>query len=133
MRYKDFEGTANHNYREYLLDDMVKYKKYFYVLRPVLACKWISERRCPPPVLFSELVESVLEPELRETVEQLVTVKMQMRESEKGKRVDVLNIYIEEKLAEYKKRVQEMPEAACRDWDGMNRLFREMVMQTCYV
>ena len=32
-----YYGTANKNYHEYLWEDMVKYKKYFYVLRPVLA------------------------------------------------------------------------------------------------
>ena len=45
-----YYGAAAKNYREYLLDDMVKYKKYFYVLRPILACKWIEEKKCPPPV-----------------------------------------------------------------------------------
>lgn len=123
-----YYGTANSNYHEYLMEEMVKYKKYFYVLRPILACKWIAERKCPPPVLFSELMESVLEPELRETVEQLVTVKIQMAESEKGKRIDVLNCYIEEKLVEYKELVKEMPEAECREWDKINRLFRDMII-----
>ena len=46
-----YYGTANKNYHEYLCEDMVKYKKYFYVLRPILACKWIEEKKCPPPVL----------------------------------------------------------------------------------
>ncbi len=27
-----------------MTDDMVKYKKYFYVLLPILACKWIEEK-----------------------------------------------------------------------------------------
>ncbi len=40
-----YYGTANKNYHEYLKDDMVKYKKYFYLLRPLLACKWIEEKR----------------------------------------------------------------------------------------
>lgn len=30
-----YYGTANKNYHEYLTEDMVKYKKYFYVLRPI--------------------------------------------------------------------------------------------------
>ena len=47
-----YYGTANKNYHEYLCDDMVNYKKYFYVLRPILACKWIDEKKCPPPVLL---------------------------------------------------------------------------------
>lgn len=122
-----YYGTANNNYHEYLMEDMVKYKKYFYVLRPILACKWIAERKCPPPVLFSELVDSVLEPERRDTVEKLVEVKKQMVESEKGRRIDVLNQYIEEKLMLYKELVTKMPGAQCRDWEGMNQLFREMI------
>ena len=123
-----YYGTANSNYHTFLLDEMVKYKKYFYVLRSILACKWIAERKCPPPVLFSELVETVLEPQLRPVVEQLVAVKMQMAESEKRERIEVLNCYIEEKLKEYKELVKEMPEAACRDWDKVNQLFREMIL-----
>ena len=49
---------AEGNYREYLQGDMVKAKKYFYVLRPILACRWILEKQVPPPMRFSELVES---------------------------------------------------------------------------
>ena len=32
-------STAKKNYREYLKGETVKYKKYFYVLRPLLACR----------------------------------------------------------------------------------------------
>lgn len=60
-----YYGTARKNFIEYLQGEDVKYKKYFYVLRPILACKWIEERRCPPPVLFSELMGSVLEEEMK--------------------------------------------------------------------
>lgn len=56
-----YYGTANKNYLAYLTEDMVRYKKYFYVLRPLLACKWIEKKQSPPPVLFQELVEEVLE------------------------------------------------------------------------
>ena len=55
-----YYGTAKKNYNEYLLDDMVKYKKYFYVLRPILACKWIEKHQSPPPVLFQKLVVKLL-------------------------------------------------------------------------
>lgn len=46
-------STAKKNYKEYLKGDMVKLKKYFYVLRPILACRWILEQQTPPPVLFN--------------------------------------------------------------------------------
>ena len=50
-------STATSNYREYLKTDMVKLKKYFYVIRPLLACKWILNKKCPPPMQFAELNE----------------------------------------------------------------------------
>ena len=46
-------SMAEGNYREYLKRDMVRAKKYFYVLRPILACQWILEKGTPPPMLFS--------------------------------------------------------------------------------
>lgn len=36
---------AKGNYREYLKGDKVKVKKYFYVLRPILACMWIEMKK----------------------------------------------------------------------------------------
>lgn len=46
-------SMAEGNYREYLQGEIVRAKKYFYVLRPVLACRWILDRGTPPPMLFS--------------------------------------------------------------------------------
>lgn len=51
-----YYGTANKNYHEYLADDMVKYKKYFYVLRPVLAYKWIEEKKL---IYYKKLISSM--------------------------------------------------------------------------
>ena len=48
-----YVSMAEGNYREFLKGDMVKAKKYFYVLRPILACRWILEKGTPPPMLFS--------------------------------------------------------------------------------
>ena len=38
-------SMAKGNYREYLKTDEVKLKKYFYVIRPILACKWILDKK----------------------------------------------------------------------------------------
>lgn len=42
-------SMAKSNYREYLKGEMVRAKKYLYVLRPILACKWILDRNSSPP------------------------------------------------------------------------------------
>ena len=50
-------STAKSNYREYLKGETVRLKKYFYVLRPLLACKWIFAEGTPPPMLFKDLMD----------------------------------------------------------------------------
>lgn len=122
-----YYGTARKNYSEYLTGDAVKYKKYFYVLRPILACKWIEAHRCPPPVLFRELADEMLEAEMRPIVSRLVQIKMQMAETEKGKRIDKLNAYMEEKLAFYKHKAEEMQDDRKSGWDELDGLFVKML------
>ena len=82
---------AERNNREYLRGDMVKAKKYFYVLRPILACRWILEKGTPPPMLFSELVASQLPDYLEETVAKLRDLKMNSPEVKMIPRIDTLN------------------------------------------
>lgn len=120
-----YYGTATKNYHEYLKADMVKYKKYFYVLRPILACKWIEERHCPPPVLFSGLAEAVLETSMRKIVADLIQVKAVKLESEKGIRIDELNDYIAEQLEYYKAAIAAMEDDRKPDWVLLNRIFLE--------
>ena len=83
-------SMANSNYREFLKGGMVKAKKYFYVLRPVLACRWILNRRTPPPMLFSELVESELDPAVLQDVNRLLDLKMNSPETKTIPRVESL-------------------------------------------
>jgi predicted nucleotidyltransferase len=52
---------AEGNYRQYLKGDRVWIKKYFYVLRPILACNWIEQDLGPVPTEFSKLVDKVVE------------------------------------------------------------------------
>lgn len=122
-----YYGTANKNYNEYLLDDMVKYKKYFYVLRPLFACRWIDERKCPPPVRFSELMEIITDSEIRTAVDNLLEAKKIMTEAQKGKRIDYLNEYIKTNLDLYKEKAASMEDGRREDWNELNRVFIELL------
>jgi uncharacterized protein len=51
---------AQNNYREYLKGDLVRIKKYFYVLRPILACLWIENNLGIVPTEFSILVDKLI-------------------------------------------------------------------------
>ena len=116
-------STASGNYREFLKGDMVKLKKYFYVVRPLLACKWILGKNCPPPMLFTELADAVLETEMKPIIDELLIMKMNMPEMGEGKRIDKLNNYIDENLVTLKSAIDEMPKKHKASWDKLNELF----------
>jgi len=122
-----YYGTANKNYVEHLTGDMVKYKKYFYVLRPLLACKWIEEKSSPPPVLFHELADKVLEDNMKESVRELLKKKIQMNEAEKAKPIAELNEYIVRKLEYYKEKIATMEDDRKADWIGLDEVFIKTV------
>ena len=52
-----YYGTAAKTCLQDLQEEQVKYKKYFYALRPLMAAKYIEEHGNPPPVLFSDLMK----------------------------------------------------------------------------
>lgn len=105
----------------------MKYKKYFYVLRPILACKWIEKKKCPPPVLFQNLVDEVLEEHMKAIVENLVAKKMNMIEAEKGQRIDELNQYISDNLLYFKEKVSSMEDDRRQEWDELNSIFLKLL------
>lgn len=116
-------STAHSNYREYLKGDYVRLKRYFYVVRPILACKWILDKRTSPPMLFSELMEAELEASMKPIMEDLLKAKMETPEVGEGKRIDAINKYIESNLAELKGVIDSQEDDTNRSWDRLNDLF----------
>ena len=99
---------AETNYREYLKTDEVRIKKYFYVLRPLLAAKWILDYNCPPPMLFSELMREELDAALKSEVDRLLKMKREFPEMGVAPRVQILNDYIECTMEMIKKKADEI-------------------------
>ena len=114
---------AEGNYRDYLRGEMVRAKKYFYVLRPILACKWILEKGTPPPMLFTDLVKSELPDDLSETVYQLLDLKMNSPEIKEIPRIDQLNRYLDAGIMSVKEQIEKLPDTPVQDWDELNELF----------
>jgi predicted nucleotidyltransferase len=48
---------ARKKYEEVISTDQVRIKRYFYILRPLLACMWIEKNNTMPPMEFSRLME----------------------------------------------------------------------------
>ena len=95
-----YTSMAKKNFREHLQADEVRYKKYLYVLRPLLAARWIREGRGVPPMRFAELVASTsLDAVLVAEIDALLEVKMRAGEAATSPRWAGIHDFIERELA----------------------------------
>ena len=124
-----YVSMAEGNYREYLKGDLIRAKKYFYVLRPVLACQWILDRGTPPPMLFSELLKAELPVELIDVVNQLLELKMNSPEVKLVKRISEINEYLDESIPSIKRAVRLLEDSLTPDWNELNQLFLQELMK----
>ncbi len=91
---------ARHNYREFMKEDVVKLKKYLYILRPVLGCLWLENRSGPVPMRFETLVDELLdEGQLKEDIRGLVALKKETPELGKGPKIPSINLFLEKQMA----------------------------------
>lgn len=91
-------SMARKNFRGYLQGDSVRFKKYFYVLRPLLAVRWIDQGRGRPPMTFAELLQTVDDHALLAEVDELLALKRNADESAYGPRRPALHTFIEAQL-----------------------------------
>jgi len=99
---------ANRNYVAYFKEGIVKVKKYFYVLRPILASCWIEKNGSMAPMEFIKLLEAEeLSSELKAEIYSLLTRKMNGEELDKENRIPVIDEFIETKIAHFQKMLQE--------------------------
>ncbi len=121
-------STAKRNYSEYLKGETVKLKKYFYILRPLLACKWILAEGTPPPMLFRTLMEKYLDEEIKPDVEKLLDMKMNTPEIGEVKRFDRVNDYLDRSIDEIDGIIAGLPAEDARDWDELNKIFLSIIV-----
>lgn len=121
-------SMAEGNYRDYLKGDMVRAKKYFYVLRPILACKWILDKQTKPPMLFHELMESELDSSLKPAVIRLLDLKMNAPEIKEIPKVDEINHYLDENIEAVKAQIATLPTEHRPDWEPLNKLFLDTLL-----
>lgn len=115
---------AERNYREYLQGDPVRVKKYLYVLRPLLACRWIGARGTIPPMEFAALVEDQLPPELEGTTRQLLERKRSGEELASGPRIPEINRFLDAEIARLDQALRAIPRGPAPDWEALDEVFR---------
>jgi uncharacterized protein len=118
---------ARGNFREYLRGDTVWLKKYFYVLRPLLAVKWIEASYGVVPMEFSTLVERVVtDPTLKAEIATLLARKMAGDELDRGPRNHIISLFIDLEMARLEAAPTLSP-ASPPPMEDLNQLFRQLI------
>jgi uncharacterized protein len=118
-------NTAKYHIKEYLSGDRVKPKKYFYALRPILACTWVRAYHTAPPVLFDDLRGKVLPGELKEAVDRLLDLKINGPEKMEISPIPELNLFLNEQVQEIEQYLSSFHSDKKTTWDDLNRFFIE--------
>ncbi len=122
-----YYGTANSTYKQHLQGDMVKYKKYIYALRPLLACKYIEENDKIPPVRFEDLLKQEIPGGLLEEIERMLIIKAQSDEKELSPKLPVIQEFIEDMLLRYGQIAEEMVDDRIADWNVIDKVFLDIL------
>ena len=105
----------------------VSLKKYLYVFRPLLACRWIERQLGQVPMLFAQLVEGVLdEADVRSALAELVARKQAGEELAVAPPVEALTRFIEAELP----RIEAInePDDAAGEVEELNGFFRRYAL-----
>jgi predicted nucleotidyltransferase len=122
---------ARGNFRTYLQGEQVKIKKYFYVLRPILACEWIEQFGEMPPMGFDELVERLLPrgDALWQEVQHLLERKKSGEELDYEPRQEAIHAYIAEELETLEQRAHALKAAEMPIDEQLDCLFLETLQE----
>lgn len=140
IRYYNYPAMCYHylhmakgNNRDYLQGETVWLKKYFYVLRPMLAVMYLMEHNKTPPLEFMELVNTMVHPgRERNEIAELLLRKIEGDELSMGPRVPVISDYITQNLTILSNK-RFLPTGNCeKEWWPLNELFLKVLNDKYY-
>lgn len=115
-----------------LQGEQVRLKKYFYVLRPLLACRWIQAHHTPPPLSFLTLMDTSLPQALRPQVDWLLHMKINAPEIALCDRIDPIHRFAEDTLADIQAHLITHHAKKKPGWQPLNQLFTAEVRETLH-
>lgn len=115
---------AKGNIREYLHGETVWRKKYFYVLRPLLAMRWIEQGLGRVPIEFQKLVDATVHDQtLLSAISDLISAKRGGAELERGPRIPAISDFVEQEMMRLSQMVSDRVDPV-PDVQRLNDLFR---------
>jgi predicted nucleotidyltransferase len=119
-------SMAANTFEYELQGNTVRMKKYFYALRPALACLWIIKHKTVPPMQFGELRTLVEDRDWHTAVDELLLHKQAANEKAVIAPIPVLHKWLQETLAYCKQQSADMPPLK-NDTITLDSLFRKYI------
>lgn len=120
MAYNTVEQELQGNQR--------KLKKYFYALRPLLACKWIIEKQEVPPMEFGILRTLITDLSLQAEIDRLLGLKITFDEKALTEPIPILDSWISERMLFCQKMVPQLSSEKFSA-EELDVIFRKYVQQ----
>jgi len=97
-------GMSQRNFKEHLQGEIVWVKKYLYVLRPILSCRWIEQGKGIVPIKFMTLVKNTnLKISLITAIKELVERKKQGEELRREHSIPEISNFLENEINRFNK------------------------------
>ena len=122
-----YYGTAASTWAKHLTGETVKYKKYFYALRPLLAAQYIEQYHKEPPVLFADLLKMDLELSLRLAIDRLLAVKRETTEADFLPHIPEIQEFIRNEIPRQKAIGASLNDDRNYDWTALDRLYVHII------
>lgn len=116
---------AQGNYNDYVRGEDIRLKKYFYLLRPILAIKWIEQGYGVAPTAFSTLLERVeINADLKQEIHRLMKLKETGSEIDRGPQSPMVNQFVETELQRLANKTKEQQNTLA-PFAVLDEIFRE--------
>ena len=122
-----YYGTAMKTWNEHLTGETVRYKKYFYALRPLLAAQYIERYHTVPPVLFNDLLKMEIAPSLKDAIDKLLKIKRVTIEGEINPQIPEIRDFIRDELPRQKSICDNTPDDRNENWTTLNDCFARLI------
>lgn len=127
--FRHYLHMAEGNWRSYLQGEEVSHKKYLYVLRPTLACRWIEEGKGVVPMEFAHLMEVINgESDLCAAIKRLLREKEGGVELAVGPPNPVIHEFLRNELSRFT--TINLEESACPEMQELDSFFQRCVLAT---
>lgn len=119
-------GWAERILHRYFQHSDLAAKRYFYVMRPILCCRWIQTIGRQPPLRMQELITAIEMPaEAKLAIGNLIERKRAGYELDSVGRIPILDQYISETLPQIKDFLVTLPKPEYAPFELLNSLFHQ--------